>query len=83
MKIHYAIGCLCIAAIIIVALGTGHNGVLAGAGVSAIVGLLTWQARKAADKRGGNIEATAAVLKKAGYTDKFIAGVVKKAKGGE
>jgi len=83
MKIHYAIGCLCISAIVIAGLGMGYDGVLAGSGVAAIVGLLTYQGIKVADRQGKNITAMAAALKKAGYTDKFIAGVISKIKGGE
>lgn len=77
------VGAVCIAIIVVTGLAMGHNGVLASIGVGAIVTILTWQGKKVADRRGGNIEAVAAALKKAGYTDKYIAGVINKIKGGE
>lgn len=82
-SIQFAIGFLCITVIITVALVMGHNGVLAGAGASAIVGVLTWQARKVADKRGGNVDAMSAALRKAGFNDQSVTEVASKLKGGK
>jgi hypothetical protein len=83
MRIEYSIAFVCIAAIIIAGLGLGYDGVLAGTGVSAIVGIITWQGRKQADKKGGNLAATEAALKKAGFTEAAIKRVISKVKGGE
>ncbi len=83
MKVEIVIGMLCITIIIGIAVGMGYNGVLAGSGVAIIGGLLGWQGKKAADKRGGNIDATTAGLKRAGFTDAQIWEIISKVKGGK
>ena len=82
-EITIAIGLLCITAIIIVALSIGHNGVLAAGATTLIAGGLGWQGTRMADKRGKNIDATKALLRKAGVTDAAIERIISKSKGGE
>ena len=70
------IGVLCLTIIIVVALYLGYDGALAGAGASAIVAILTWQSKKALDRRGTNTEALKASLKRAGFKNDKIKVIV-------
>jgi len=76
MKVEMVIGMLCITIIVGIAVGMGYDGVLAGSGIAIIGGLLGWQGKKVADKRGGNTVATAAGLKRAGFTDVKIEKII-------
>lgn len=76
MKVELIIGFLCVTIIVVTALALGYDGVLAGTGLSAIAGLLGWQGKRALDRRGGNVEALTASLKKAGFSDDRIAGII-------
>jgi len=83
VKLHIIIAVLAISMIVIAALAMGYNTTLTTAGISAIVMLCTWEAKRVSDRRGTNSEAIVAGLKKAGYSDKFIRTVQTKIKGGK
>jgi len=76
MKIELIIGFLCITAIVIVAMGMGYDGVLASSAFALIGGLLGWQGKKVADKKGGNVEATSASLKRVGLSQEIIDSII-------
>lgn len=83
MKVELIIGILCITIIVIAALAMGYDGAMAGSAFALIGALLGWQGKKQLDKRGGNIEAAAAALRKAGYTENSILEIAAKIKGGK
>uniref|UniRef100_A0A6M3L1Q2 Uncharacterized protein n=2 Tax=viral metagenome TaxID=1070528 RepID=A0A6M3L1Q2_9ZZZZ len=76
MKLEMIIGFLCVTIIVVAGMALGYDGVLAASALSLIGGLLGWQGKKVLDKRGGNTEATTASLKKAGFSDDMIAGII-------
>jgi len=82
MKVELIIGFLCVTIIVTVALVMGYDGALASGAVAVIGGLLGWQGKKAADRRGGNVEALTASLKKASFSDDMIASIIQTIKKG-
>jgi len=83
MKLELIIGILCITIIVIVAMSMGYDGAMVSSAFALIGALLGWQGKKQLDKRGGNIEATAAALRKAGWTENSILEIAKILKGGK
>lgn len=76
MKVELIIGILCISIIVIIAMGLGFDGAMASTGLAIIGGLLGWQGKKQLDKKKGNVEAATTTLKKAGFSEDMIAGIL-------
>lgn len=76
MKLELCIGILCITIMIVTALALGHDGAMVASGLAIVGGLLGWQGKKLKDKRGNNIDALIASLKKASFSDDMIMGVI-------
>lgn len=83
MKWTPIVAMLCIAGLEIVALTQGINGAAFGITIAALAGLGGYEMKSHLIKKEDKTKHVEEYLKKAGFTDKFIGSVIKKAKGGE
>lgn len=76
MKIELCLAIVCITILLSLAVINGIDGILLSTGVATIGGIVGWQSRRQYDKRGTNIAALKAALKRAEFTDDMIASII-------